>query len=116
MGKAAQALRNLVEAVAASARAQRAAEAWSAVLQFEVTGERRPLHLVVDQGKLAAVEGPHVKPDIVVAGEASALVPVLTGQVDITHPIARGALRVVRGSYNDLINLSRIALAARARG
>ncbi|MDO8531239.1 MAG: SCP2 sterol-binding domain-containing protein [Dehalococcoidia bacterium] len=115
MGKVAQALSGLAAAVAANPRAQRAAETWSAVVQFEVAGERQPLHLIVSQGKLTAGEGQHVKPDFVVAGQGTALIRVLSGEVDITHPIAQGDLRVVRGSYIELINLSRIALAARAR-
>ncbi len=115
MGKVAQALHTLASAVAANPRAQRAAETWFAAIQFEVSGERGPLHLTIDQGRLSVGEGLHVKPDIVVAGKGAALVPVLAGTVDITHPIARGDLRIVRGSYMELINLSRVALAARAR-
>ena len=116
MGKAKDDLFWLAQRAEGNPRVQRTIETWTAAIQFNLRGEPQPLTLLVGGGGLKAIVGPHIKPTIVVTGQAKALAPVLTGDLDITHPIARGEIEIARGSYNDLLNLSRIALAAKRGG
>jgi hypothetical protein len=44
-----------------------------------------------------------------VSGDITALSELLIGTIDVTHFIANGKLRLIRGDYFDLLNLSRAA-------
>jgi putative sterol carrier protein len=81
---------------------------WSTVLQFEFDGER-VFYLAVEQGSFEIQAGIYPKPKTVVGGDISALRELLKGTIDVTHFIANGELRLIRGDYFDLLNLSRAA-------
>ena len=81
---------------------------WSTVFQFELDGEKT-FYIVVNQGKFEIQQGIYPKPKTVVSGEILALKELLNGIVDVTHFIAGGKLRLIRGDYFDLLNLSRAA-------
>ena len=89
-------------------RLSRALGQWSTVIQFTLN-EEKPFYLVVDEGSFEIQEGLYPKPKTTVSGDTTALKEVLKGVADITHFIAGGKLRLVRGDYFDLLNLSRAA-------
>lgn len=82
---------------------------WSTVLQFELDGEKT-FYITINEGDFEIQLGIYPKPKTVVSGDISALKELLNGIVDVTHLIAGGKLRLIRGDYFDLLNLSRAAL------
>jgi putative sterol carrier protein len=81
---------------------------WSTVLQFQLDTEKT-FYVIVNQGNFEVQQGIYPNPKTVVSGDISALKELLNGVVDVTHFIANGKLRLIRGDYFDLLNLSRAA-------
>ena len=99
---------NIIPKYFVKERLSRGLEQWSTVIQFELDGEKT-FYLVVDQGNFEIQQGIYPKPKTVVSGDISALRELLKGTRDVTHFIANGTLRLIRGDYFDLLNLSRAA-------
>lgn len=116
MGLGKEELAKTVALVNESPRAKRMMDSWSGTVQFELQGEGRPFHITVAQGRMGLQDGAHDNPWMVIAGDGDAFAAVACGRVDITHPIARGQLRVVKGKVLDTIYLSRTILAAYRKG
>lgn len=103
---------SLASQVNSSPKLQRAIPSWSAVFQFEVPGPDF-FHLIIDQGRWQVRAGAHIRPTVALQCEEVSLPPIFSGEIDISHLIARGKIRIAKGPYLEAINLSRVALAAR---
>jgi len=64
-------------------------------------------HVIVQHGGATVHPGGHPRPVTVVDSTLEALELVVLGTLDITHEIARGAMKVVQGDYFDCIFLSK---------
>jgi putative sterol carrier protein len=83
-------------------------EVFPRTVQLELQGEEKPLHITIGGGRMAVCEGRTAAPDIVVAGETREFTRVVKGELDISHPIAHGTLRIEKGKVSDMTLLNRI--------
>jgi putative sterol carrier protein len=83
-------------------------EAFPRTVQLNLEGEARPLHLVIAGGRMELREGAALSADIVVVGETAEFARVVNGELDVSHPIAHGKLRVEKGKVSDMTLLTRI--------
>lgn len=116
MGRAREAVAALAAAGDPDGRLARQLGAWNTVLEFALEGEEGPFHVVVRQGQLTFRPGRHPQPTTRIEGRATALEPVARGEIDITHPLAHGELRLTRGDWFDALNFSKAIAAVRRRG
>jgi hypothetical protein len=103
---------SLASQVNSSPKLQRAIPSWSAVFQFEFPGPDF-FHLIIDQGQWQVRAGAHIRPTVALQCEEVCLPSIFSGEIDISHLIARGKIKIAKGPYLEAINLSRVALAAR---
>ncbi|MCL0101857.1 SCP2 sterol-binding domain-containing protein [Dehalococcoidia bacterium] len=73
-----------------------------------ITGENA--YITVNNGKIIVGNGQHIQPTATLDGTFEALTKVVRGDVDITHCLSWGTLKVT-GDYYDAIDFSRLALA-----
>jgi hypothetical protein len=116
MGVARDAVMALAEAGDPRGRLARQLGTWNTILEFTLDGEEGPFHLVVQDGRLTFRPGRHPRPVTCIEGRAAAFAPVALGEIDITHPIARGDLRVTRGDWFDALNFSKAVAAVKRKG
>lgn len=116
MGAACEAVAALAAAGDPRGRLARQLGSWSTVLQFTLDGEERPFHLIIQNGRLTFRFGRHPRPITCIEGSATAFAPVARGEVDITHPVAHGELRVTRGDWFDALNFSKAVAAVKRTG
>lgn len=116
MGTGKEELTKTMALVNESSRARRMMDSWSGTIQFELQGEAGPFHITVANGRMGLQDGSHENPWMVISGEGDSFAKVASGRLDITHPIAKGQLRVVKGKVLDTIYLSRTILAAFRKG
>lgn len=101
----------LIEAAALlneSRSARNLMDAFPKTVQLELQGEAKPLHITISGGRMAVRDGPGAVPDIVIAGETREFARVVKGELDISHLIARGKLRIEKGKVSDVTLLNRI--------
>lgn len=113
MGEARDAVAALTAAGDPGGRLARQLGQWTTVLEFALEGEEGPFHLVVQNGRLTLRPGRHPQPVTRIEGQAESFAPVARGDLDITHAIASGALRVTRGDWFDALNFSKAVAAVR---
>lgn len=115
MNETRDALRAAASVLNESRSARNLMDAFPKTVQLELRGEGQALHIGFAGGRMAVGEGAAPDPDIVVTGDAQEFTRVVNGSYDISHPIARGKLRVQKGKVSDMTLLNRI-LWARKRG
>lgn len=112
--------RDALGAAAALLNESRAArnlmDAFPRTVQLELDGEGQLLHLAIAGGRMALREGPAPDADIVVAGDTREFARVVKGDYDISHPIARGRLRVDKGKVSEMTLLNRILWVTKRSG
>jgi putative sterol carrier protein len=91
-------------------------DAFPRTVQFNLEGEGQKLHIVIEGGRIALHEGAAAAADIVVAGDTREFARVVKGELDVSHPIARGKLRVEKGKVSEMTLLNRILVAAKRGG
>ena len=106
-------LKEIVPLLNLSPKAMEKMKAWPRKVQFELTNETSPFHIVINQGKIDLLEGPCKEPDLIVAGDAKELANVVKGVKDITHPIANGQLVVKKGKISEMTQFNRIVTLAK---
>ncbi len=107
MGKAREEQLRQIEAMNKLGRPMNVPGLPLAVVELDLEGEGSAFHIVLGTPKAEFREGHHPKPTIVISGKDEAWTRVLTGQVDITHPLARGQLKLEKGNFLDILNLAR---------
>lgn len=65
-------------------------------------------YLLFSGGSVEFYRGYHIRPDFILAGDTEAIDGVLRSRTDITHPVSRGQLRVVKGKFLLALSLSRL--------
>ena len=98
-----------------SRAAQNLMESFPRTVQLNLQGEGKSLHVSFDGGRMAVREGDAAAPHIVVTGDTREFARVVRGEIDVSHPIARGQLRIEKGKVSDMTLLNRI-LAMTKRG
>ncbi len=115
MSKAASQLQSLVAEFNQSGRAAKVLGSTLMVVELHLQGEE-PFHLILGNGQIQLGEGSHIRPTLTLAGDSEAWGRVVKGETDITHPLARGQLKLVKGKFLDNVSLSRILAAVTAKG
>lgn len=112
--------RDALTAAAAFLNESRAArnlmDAFPKTVQLELQGEGSVLHLAIAGGSMAVRKGEAAGADIVVSGDTREFARVVKGDYDISHPIARGKLRVQKGKVSDMTLLNRIFSVSKRGG
>ncbi|MBI2322333.1 MAG: SCP2 sterol-binding domain-containing protein [Chloroflexi bacterium] len=116
MGAAREAVAALAAAGDPGGRLARQLGTWNTVVEFGLDGEDGSFHLVVRDGQLTFRPGRHPQPVTRIEGTAAAFAPVARGEIDITHPLAHGDLRLTRGDWFDALNFSKAVVAVRRKG
>lgn len=88
-------------------------EAFSRKIQFDLRGEPGPFNIVIESGRIKLVDERFEDAEVVVSGDTKEFAKVVVGQIDVTHLIARGQIKIERGKVSDMILLGRIFLAAK---
>lgn len=101
-------LRKAVALLNESKAARNLMDAFPKTVQLNLDGEGQNLHIAIAGGRIAVREGAAARPDIVVAGDTREFARVVKGELDVTHPIAHGKLRVEKGKISELTLLNRI--------
>jgi putative sterol carrier protein len=83
-------------------------ESFPRTVQLNLRGEGRPLHVSFEGGRMAVREGDAAEPHLVVSGDTLEFARVVKGEIDISHPIAQGKLRVEKGKVSEMTLLNRI--------
>jgi putative sterol carrier protein len=88
-------------------------DAFRRTVQLRLQGEGGELCVVIDGGRMAVREGATAAPDLIVTGDTREFARVVKGDVDISHPIACGKLRVEKGKVSEMTLLNRILWATK---
>lgn len=88
-------------------------ESFPRTVQLNLQGEGRTLHISFEGGRMAVREGDAAEPHLVVSGDTGEFARVVKGDYDVSHPIARGRLRVEKGKVSDMTLLNRIFAVAK---
>ena len=91
-------------------------ESFPRTVQLNLHGEGKTLHFTFEGGRMSVREGDAAAPHIVVSGDTKEFARVVKGEVDISHPIARGKLRVEKGKVSDMTLLNRILWVTKRGG
>lgn len=91
-------------------------DAFPRTVQLELQGEGNVLHIAIAGGRMAVRDGPAPGADIVVSGDTREFARVVKGEIDVSHPIARGKLRVQKGKVSDMTLLNRILWVTKRGG
>jgi putative sterol carrier protein len=91
-------------------------ESFPRTVQLNLQGEGKTLHITIENGRIAMREGDAAEPHLVVTGDTKEFARVVKGELDISHPIARGKLRVEKGKVSEMTLLNRILWAAKRGG
>lgn len=112
MGDALEAVKKAVGQINASEKAKYVITAWDAAIEFDLDGEDGPFHLLVKDAKIELAGGAAADPLVAVKGAADAVAKAARGEIDITHPVQRGQLKLAKGKMIDLIRYNRAVQAA----
>jgi len=88
-------------------------ESFPRTVQLNLQGEGRNLHITIEGGRITLREGDAAAPHLVVTGDTKEFARVVKGEVDVSHPIARGKLRVEKGKVSEMTLLNRILWATK---
>lgn len=91
-------------------------ESFPRTVQLNLDGEGKTLHITIESGRIAVREGNAAEPHLVVTGDTNEFARVVKGELDVSHPIARGKLRVEKGKVSDMTLLNRILWANKHGG
>ncbi len=83
-------------------------ESFPRTVQLDLDGEGRTLHISIEGGRMSVREGGAADPHLVVTGDTREFARVVKGEIDISHPIAHGKLRVAKGKVSEMTLLNRI--------
>lgn len=95
-----------------SKRAGHLMEAFPRTIKFALHGEEGPFSISFRDGRASLFREDRDDADIVVSGSSEAFAKVLSDNVDVSHPIARGDLVVDRGKVSEMTILNRILWSA----
>lgn len=101
-------LLNMIARAKESGKLAKALGSASMVVELDLGEKEKVYHLILGNGQMRVKGGSHIKPSLVIGGKKEAWAEVVKGKKDITHFIAQGQLRAVKGNLSDGINLSRI--------
>jgi len=66
------------------------------------------LNISFASGRMAVAQGPGGEPDIIVQTQPLEFARVVRGELDYSHLMAHGTLRVTKGKVSDMVLLNRI--------
>lgn len=82
-------------------------EAFPKTIRVE-TDDGSALNISFGGGLMAVAQGPGGEPDIIVQTQPLAFARVVRGELDYSHLMAHGTLRVTKGKVSDMVLLNRI--------
>jgi len=82
-------------------------EAFPKTIRVE-TDDGSALSISFVGGRMAVAQGPGGEPDIIVQTQPLAFARVVRGELDYSHLMAHGTLRVTKGKVSDMVLLNRI--------
>jgi putative sterol carrier protein len=91
-------------------------ESFPRTVQLNLDGEGKTLHITIERGRIALREGSAAEPHLVISGDTNEFARVVNGELDVSHPIAHGKLRVEKGKVSEMTLLNRILWADRRGG
>ncbi len=106
-------LRKAVALLNENRTARNLMEAFPKTVQLNLEGEGRELHIAIEGGRIGLREGAAANADIVVTGDTKEFARVVRGELDVSHPIARGKLCVEKGKVSEMTLLNRILWATK---
>ena len=115
MGKTFAAMERLVPRLNASRSAKNLMEAFPKIIQFDLKGEEGSFFITISGGQMTVTRGAPEKADILVVGDSEEFAKVAGGNLDVTHPIARGHITIEKGKISEMTLLNRILWAAERR-
>ena len=98
-----------------SGKARNLMQAFPRIIQFDLEGEESKFCMTIEGGRMTITKGVSEKADIVIAGDTREFAKVAKGELDVTHPIARGQITVTKGKVSEMTLLNRILWAIERR-
>lgn len=83
-------------------------ESFNRTIQFTLNDESDGFFITIEDDGMSLSPGISARADIKVSGEGAAFAQVVSREVDVTHMIAQGRTRVIKGKVSEMILLTRI--------
>jgi putative sterol carrier protein len=115
MGETKDALKEIIPILNNNPRSADLMGAFTRVIQFDLDGEKGKFLMTVRKGRMALPKTVSKKVDIVVSGDTKEFAKVVRGEIDVTHPIARGQLIIKKGKVSEMTLLNRILWVIKGR-
>ena len=115
MGATLSEFAKIIPVMNASPKTRNLMEVFPRTIQFELDGEKSKFFITIQNGQMSLAEGISERADIVVTGDSTEFAKVVSGKVDVTHPIARGHITVTKGTVTEMTLLNRILWAIERR-
>ena len=108
MGQTKEELRKIIPVLNGAKKSSDLMKLFTRKIRFELAGEEKAFNLDIDKGQMKLTENGAGESDIVVTGDGNAFARVISAGVDVTHPIARGQIRITKGKISEMTLLNRI--------
>ena len=115
MGETKDALKEIIPILNSNPRSVDLMGAFTRVIRFDLDGEKGKFFMTIRKGRMALPKTVSKKVDIVVSGDTKEFARVVRGEIDVTHPIARGQLTITKGKVSEMTLLNRILWAIKGR-